>query len=147
MYRDIEQREFARRLRNTMTTAERTLWRLLRADQLRGLRFRRQVAIGAYVVDFVCFGQKLIVELDGPQHQEEQAKKHDADRERWLMSQDFRTVRFRNHELDDDPRGVADRILRVLDGVASVERLPLSPALSTRASEPEGLTRRGDERE
>jgi hypothetical protein len=63
------------------------------------------------------------------------------------MSQDFRTVRFRNHELDDDPRGVADRIHRVLDGVASVEWLPRSPSLSTRESEPEGLTRRGDERE
>src|SRR4051794_24289196 len=115
MYRHIEQRDFARRLRNAMTPAERTLWRLLRADQLRGYRFRRQAAIGPFVADFVCFARKLIVELDGPQHEEEQAKRHDADREHWLASQGFRTLRFRNHILDEDPRAVADHILKVLD--------------------------------
>jgi very-short-patch-repair endonuclease len=137
MYRDIEQREFARRLRNNMTTAERTLWRLLRADQLRGSRFRRQAAIGPYVADFVCFSQKLIVELDGPQHEEELTKKHDADREGWLSSQGFHTLRFRNHQLDDDPRALAEHILAVLNEMASTEALPLSPALSTRERGPE----------
>jgi very-short-patch-repair endonuclease len=128
MYRDIEQREFARRLRNAMTPAERTLWRLLRADQLRGFRFRRQAAIGRYVVDFVCFSRKIIVELDGPQHEEESAQKYDADRPRWLASQGFQTMRFRNHLLDEDPRAVAQCILDVLDGWASIEGLSPLPS-------------------
>jgi very-short-patch-repair endonuclease len=114
MYRDVEQREFARQLRNRMTAVERTLWRLLRADQLRGFRFRRQAAIGSYVVDFVCFSRKLIVELDGPQHAQESAQSHDAVRGKWLASQGFRTLRFWNHELDQNPQLVAEAILMAL---------------------------------
>ncbi|MGD9723123.1 MAG: endonuclease domain-containing protein [Pirellulales bacterium] len=67
MYHDREQRDFARGLRNEPTEAERRLWHFLRASRL-GVKFRRQAAIGAYVVDFACFSHKLIVELDGPQH-------------------------------------------------------------------------------
>jgi very-short-patch-repair endonuclease len=53
MYRDREQREYARQLRNNATDAERKLWRALRAQQLAGYKFRRQAAIGPYVVDLV----------------------------------------------------------------------------------------------
>jgi very-short-patch-repair endonuclease len=67
MYRDEEQREFARKLRKELTDAEKSLWHFLRGNKL-GVKFRRQAAIGAYVVDFVCFSHQLIVELDGPQH-------------------------------------------------------------------------------
>jgi very-short-patch-repair endonuclease len=84
MYRDRDQRDFARDLRNQMTEAEKRLWRLLRAQQIGGWKFRRQAAIGPYVVDFVCFSHKLIVELDGPQHAEDDAAKHDARRTAWL---------------------------------------------------------------
>jgi very-short-patch-repair endonuclease len=78
MYRNEDQRNFARSLRNQMTDPEKRLWRFLRAGQLGGHKFRRQVAIGPYVVDFVCLSHKLIVELDGPQHQEQLAAEHDA---------------------------------------------------------------------
>ncbi len=113
MYRDPEQRDFARRLRNEATPAERRLWHFLRAEKL-GVKFRRQAAIGAYVVDFVCFSHKLIVELDGPQHVEDQGQEHDARRTAWLASHGFRVIRFRNQALDDDIRLVVEEIKRAL---------------------------------
>jgi very-short-patch-repair endonuclease len=62
MYRDEEQRDFARQLRSECTEAEKNLWYFLRGNKL-GVKFRRQAAIGVYVVDFVCFSNKLIVSL------------------------------------------------------------------------------------
>jgi very-short-patch-repair endonuclease len=79
MYRDQEQRDFARRLRNEATTAEVRLWHFLKAGKL-GVKFRRQAAIGAYIGDFVCFSHRLIVELDGPQHVEAAGLKRDERR-------------------------------------------------------------------
>jgi very-short-patch-repair endonuclease len=89
MYRDTNQREFARALRNQPTDAEIRLRHFLRAQNLRGRKFRRQAAIGAYIVDFVCFTDKLIVELDGPQHLDPEAVEprqaaHDLTRCAWL---------------------------------------------------------------
>jgi very-short-patch-repair endonuclease len=114
MYRDREQRDFARSLRNFMTEAEKRLWRLLRAQQIDGWKFRRQAAIGPYVVDFVCFSHKLIVELDGPQHAEPDAARHDTRRTSWLTSQGFRVLRFWNHQLDEEILGVVDTIRAAL---------------------------------
>ena len=94
MYRDDDQREFARALRNQPTDAERRLWHFLRAQQRRGRKFRRQATIGTYVVDFVCFADKLIVELDGPQHLDPEAARHDERRTNWLASRGLRDVRF-----------------------------------------------------
>ena len=113
MYRDQEQRDFARQLRNRPTEAEKRLWYFLRAERL-GVKFRRQAAIGAYVVDFVRFAHKLIVELDGPQHMEADARAHDARRTAWLASRGFHVIRFRNPELDEDIRGVVERIKGLL---------------------------------
>jgi very-short-patch-repair endonuclease len=126
MYRDQEQRDFARSLRNYMTEAEKRLWQLLRAGQLGGCKFRRQAAIGPYIVDFVCFSHKLVVELDGPQHAEEQAARHDARRTAWLTSQGFRVLRFRNHELDEGILGVVDAIRAALQQTG-ISPLPNHP--------------------
>jgi len=112
MYRDDQQRDFARELRGQPQPAERDLWHFLRAEKL-GVKFRRQAAIGAYIVDFVCFARKVIVELDGPQHLESAA--YDQQRTAWLAAQGFRVVRFRNHELDWDIRGVVRRIAEALE--------------------------------
>jgi very-short-patch-repair endonuclease len=68
MYRDANQRDFARNLRNNCTDEERRLWNALRAQQLKGYKFRRQAAIGEYIVDFVSFSCKVVIELDGGQH-------------------------------------------------------------------------------
>jgi very-short-patch-repair endonuclease len=113
MYRNQEQRDFARQLRNDATPAEKRLRHFLRADKL-GVKFRRQAAIGPYIVDFVCFSHRLIVELDGPQHIEEKGQVHDARRTAWLASRGFRVIRFRNHQLDEDMSSVVDEIKRAL---------------------------------
>lgn len=112
---DTDQREFARALRNQSTDAEKRLWHFLRAGQLRGRKFRRQAAIGPYVVDFVCFADKLIVELDSPQYLEPEAVEQDKRRTNWLASRGFRVVRFRNQELDENIRAVVDAIGRAID--------------------------------
>ncbi|TWT99980.1 hypothetical protein Pla108_09240 [Botrimarina colliarenosi] len=121
MYRDAEQREFARKLRREMTDAERKLWRSLRCEQLRGWKFRRQAAIGAYIVDFVCFDAKLVVELDGGQHNTAEGKHHDLRRTAWLESQGFRVVRFWNHDALEDADALVEAIafaLKCHTGVA-----------------------------
>jgi very-short-patch-repair endonuclease len=113
MYRDQEQREFARWLRNEATPAETRLWHFLRAGRL-GVKFRRQAAIGACIVDFICFSHCLIVELDGPQHVEAKGKEHDARRTAWLASRGFRVIRFRNQALEEDIWLVVEEIRRAL---------------------------------
>jgi very-short-patch-repair endonuclease len=114
MYRDADQRDFARRLRNQMTPAEKELWRFLRAAQLDGHKFRRQVAIGPYIVDFACLAMALLVELDGPQHGEAAAQDHDERRTAWLIKKGYRTIRFWNHELDENIHAVVDKIREAL---------------------------------
>jgi len=101
-----------RELRVQSTEAEKRLWRQLRDRQLGNFKFRRQVAIGPYVADFVCFDQRLIVEVDGGQHGIDIAK--DEARTAWLESQDFRVVRFWNNDVLENLEGVLTRLLEVL---------------------------------
>jgi very-short-patch-repair endonuclease len=110
MYRDKAQRDFARTLRNEPTPAEKRLWHFLRVQKLSGYKFRRQAAIGPYVVDFVCFSPKLIIELDGPQHLEPTAVEHDMQRTDWLSARGFHILRFRNQELDENMHAVVHAI-------------------------------------
>lgn len=84
----------ARTLRREQTDAERKLWWALRARRLEGFKFKRQVPIGRYIADFMCFECKLIVELDGSQHLAQVA--YDEARTRWLEAQGYRVVRFWN---------------------------------------------------
>ncbi|MBS0457482.1 MAG: endonuclease domain-containing protein [Proteobacteria bacterium] len=79
-----------------MTDAERRLWRCLRMRQIDGGRFRRQHPVGPYILDFVCLERRLIVEVDGGQHQE---SVHDAHRDAYLRTQGFAVLRFWNHEV------------------------------------------------
>jgi very-short-patch-repair endonuclease len=102
--------EFARSLRSNPTDAERKLWRLLRDKQLGGVRSRRQQPIGPYVVDFVCPEARLVVELDGSQHGEEENAKYDEARTAWLESRGYRVVRFVNRDMLKSPETVADAI-------------------------------------
>src|SRR5689334_24729879 len=125
MYQDKAQRDFARTLRNESTPAEKRLWQSLRAQSLRGHKFRRQAAIGPYIVDFVCFSHKLVIELDGPQHLEPEAVEYDKRRIDWLSSRGFRLLRFRNQELDEDVRAVVAKIDRALTELAASAEQPL----------------------
>jgi very-short-patch-repair endonuclease len=99
---------FARHLRKNLTDAERRLWWRLRGEQLGGARFRKQAPIGKYVVDFVCFERKLIIELDGGQHAARVEK--DEVRTAWLESQGFRVLRFWNHLIFEDIDPVLEAI-------------------------------------
>ena len=113
MYRDQEQREFARQLRNEPTPAEKRLWHFLRAGKL-GVKFRRQAAIGVYIVDYACFSHGLIVKLDGPQHLDTAAIEYDRQRTAWLASRGFRVIRFRNQALDENILQVVEEIQHAL---------------------------------
>ena len=94
----------ARRLRSNPTDAEKRLWSRLRRKQLAGHRFRRQVPLGTYVVDFACLEARLIVEVDGGQHGEQ--GKRDAARTAWLEAQGFRVLRFGNNDVLENTDGV-----------------------------------------
>ncbi|MCD5408251.1 endonuclease domain-containing protein [Candidatus Bipolaricaulota bacterium] len=107
----------ARRMRCQATDAERLLWQKLRGRQL-GVKFRRQAPIGPYIVDFVCFEKRLVVELDGSQHGLPPRRAYDAQRSRWLRSQGFRVLRFWDSEVLIDIEGVLRRILQELEGRA-----------------------------
>ena len=103
----------AKCMRHTSTDAETRLWRYLRATRFRGFKFRRQQPLGDYIVDFVCFERKLIVEADGSQHIEH-AVPDDA-RTAWLESQGFTVVRFWNDVVLSETNRVLDEILRILE--------------------------------
>lgn len=103
----------ARRLRKTMTDAEQALWRHLRGRQLAGFRFRRQVPIGRYIVDFACLDVGLIVEVDGGQH--EINRDDDAIRDAWLVKEGYRVLRFWNNDVLSNREGV---LLRISDALA-----------------------------
>jgi hypothetical protein len=78
---------FAKQLRREQTDAERRLWRELRAGRFAGAKFKRQQPIGGYIVDLVCFEERLVIELDGGQHQVQ--TDYDGGRDKWLGSQGF----------------------------------------------------------
>ena len=105
---------FAKRMRYTPTEAEARLWWHLRAARLRGLKFRRQQPIGDYIVDFICFERKLIIEVDGSQHLD--AIERDDVRTAWLESVGFTVLRFWNDDVLRDAGCVAQEIARVVEG-------------------------------
>jgi very-short-patch-repair endonuclease len=86
----------------------------LRNKQLTGVKFRRQQPLGKYIVDFVSFEKKLIVEIDGGQHNENQTAGQDEVRTAWLNSQGFRVVRFWNNEVIENLKGVLIKIPEVI---------------------------------
>jgi very-short-patch-repair endonuclease len=106
----------AKRMRQSATDAETKLWRNLRAGRLAGYKFRRQQPIGRYIVDFVCFEQRLVIEVDGGQHLEAQLS--DALRTEWLESEGFRVLRFWN----DDVLLRADLVLTEILRMLSIRR-------------------------
>jgi very-short-patch-repair endonuclease len=95
-------------LRKELTPAEQRLWAYLRGDKLNGVNFRRQHALGKYIVDFCSVKAKLIIELDGNQHLEQEA--YDAERTVFLESKGYRVLRFWNNEVLNDIKGVLGAI-------------------------------------
>jgi very-short-patch-repair endonuclease len=104
----VERRQFARALRRQPTRAEEVLWAQLRGSRFHGAKFRRQVPFDRYVVDFYCHAAKLVVELDGRQH--EWFAEYDAGRTEVLERAGVRVLRFTNAEVCDDLDAVLARI-------------------------------------
>ena len=102
---------FAKKLRSNSTEAEKYLWYVLRNKSL-GVKFRRQAVIGQFIVDFVSFEKKLIVEVDGGQHAKSE---HDNVRDQWLMGQGFKILRFWNYEVLGNRDGVLQKIVEYLE--------------------------------
>ena len=100
----------ARELRNNLTEAEKYLWYKLRAENL-GCKFRRQGVIGKYIVDFVCFERKLVIEVDGGQHAQSAS---DEQRDQWLKEQGLKVLRFWNNDVLSNRDGVLEKIIECL---------------------------------
>ena len=102
----------ARTLRKNMTDAEHALWSKLKRRQVANLKFRRQQILGPYIVDFVCFEKRLIVEVDGGQHSEQIER--DQRRTVWLEAQGYQVLRFWNNEVLGNIDGVTQVILETV---------------------------------
>ncbi len=103
-------KKYSRRLRKEMTEAERVLWSRIRGKQLKGLQVYRQKPIGRFVVDFYCPKAKLVIEVDGGQHYTEELRAKDETRDRYMMTQGLRTLRFSDKEIFENLTGVLEEI-------------------------------------
>ena len=101
----------ARTLRSRMTNAERKLWYALRDRRFAGFKFRRQVPIGPFIADFVCFEERLVIEVDGGQHAE---SRRDERRDRWFAANRFRVLHFWNNDVLSNLEGVMTVVAQAL---------------------------------
>jgi len=111
--RNAKLQQRARTLRNQSTDAERHLWQHLRGKQLGGMRFRRQVPVAGFIVDFACLEAKVIVELDGAQHTQNVG--YDEQRDRLIEAQGFRVLRFWDNQVFQETQAVLQEIMRALE--------------------------------
>ncbi|WHN65585.1 endonuclease domain-containing protein [Cysteiniphilum sp. QT6929] len=105
---------FQKQLKTNQTNAEQTLWYYLRNRHLGNYKFRRQVIIDSYIVDFVCFEKKLIVECDGGQHNDMEKKALDEVRTQNLVGKGYRILRFWNHDILEKTEDVLNNIYKEL---------------------------------
>ncbi len=110
-----EMKSRARKLRKNATLAESNLWYTLRNRGLNGYKFHRQFLIGSYIVDFVCWEKKLVVEIDGGQHLEN--SQYDGNRTTYLNSRGFRVLRYWNNDVLDKTQAVLNNILDTLESI------------------------------
>ena len=102
----LPKKDFAKHLRN-----EKKLWQQLRAHRFEDCKFKRQVPIGSYIVDFASLKNRLIIELDGSQHE---GSTRDEIRDAWLRAQGFRILRFWNIDINQALDGT---LLAILDAL------------------------------
>jgi very-short-patch-repair endonuclease len=125
MVSTLIRRAAAKKLRANTTPHERTLWRALRELPLDGSHFRRQAPIGPYVVDFLCPAKRLIIELDGGHHNEDEEAARDRVRQDWLEKEGYRVIRFWNSEISGNLNGVLEKIYAELYGSRDAEAASL----------------------
>lgn len=97
-------------LRNHGTSAEASLWNLIKGKKLEGRKFRRQQSIGNFIVDFCCPSEKLIIELDGDHHGDYIQIEKDRSRDKYLEDLGFKVIRFENKLVFTDPEYVIQKI-------------------------------------
>ena len=114
--------KFAKQMRSDATKSEARLWAVLRAKKLDGWKFKRQVPLGPFIADFVCFDARLVIEADGGQHSERES---DDMRDRWFADNGFRVLRFWNNEIMDN-----------MDGVVAALRQALTPSPTSPSTVP-----------
>ena len=105
-----ERNILARELRKNSTIQERRLWNLLKNRQFHNLKFKRQQPMGNYIVDFICKEAKIIVEIDGGQHNEPNNIIADRERTKYLEQLGYKVVRFWNNEVYENFDGVMRRL-------------------------------------
>ena len=103
-------------LRNNSTYAEVFLWQQIKKGQLEERKFRRQTSIGSYIVDFYCPEEKIVVELDGDAHFDEETMKYDKERTKYLESIGLRVVRFENQDVLKNTEYVLNTIKKLFGG-------------------------------
>ena len=98
-----------------MTPQERKLWYIIRNRQFFGYRFRRQFPLGQYIVDFICREKKIIIEIDGGQHNEIKNIQYDNKRTKYLISEGYKVLRFWNNDIDKNIGGVYEMLKEVFE--------------------------------
>ncbi len=106
--------KITKQLRIHQTPWEAKLWYYLRGGRFLGLKFKRQVPMGKYVADFCCQEKKLIIELDGGGHNEDEALKFDLIRESYLKGEGYNVLRFWNNDVDSNIEGVLEVVRKSL---------------------------------
>ena len=137
----------ARLLRSRLTDAERKLWYALRNRRFAGAKFRRQVPVGPYVADFLCYEARLVIEVDGGQHAE---STKDRRRDRWFAANAFRVLRFWNNDVHSNLEGVLMAIVDALGATphpARAARGRPSPARGEGTRAPSIQSPKGERRE
>ena len=109
------QKQRARYLRNNMTDCERKLWSIIRNRQFYGYRFLRQYCIGSYIVDFICREKKVIIEVDGGQHNQLNNISYDSIRTNYLNSLGYKVIRFWNNDIEQNIEGVYMKLKEILN--------------------------------
>ena len=121
-------RRFAKSMRRDATDAEQKMWMLLRDRRFSGVKFRRQVPIGSFILDFVSFEHRLVIEVDGGQHADSSA---DQSRDAELTRRGLKTIRYWNNDVLENPDGVlTDLLIRLglLEGDPSPGALRAPPS-------------------
>ncbi len=113
IHTDQSFKQARRDLRDQTTIQEKILWRYLRGSRL-GYKFRRQHSIGPYIVDFYCAQKRLIIEIDGSQHSENEIRTYDQTRTEYLESLHHKVLRFWNNDINTNINAVLDRIQKAL---------------------------------
>ncbi|MEE1656356.1 endonuclease domain-containing protein [Microvirga sp. CF3062] len=125
-------RSFAKGQRSISTRAEALFWQQVRAGRFHGYKFKRQVPITPYIVDFLCAEARVIVELDGTPHERAEQKAHDERRDAFLRSQGFRILRFSNDLMLGNGNLVLDSVRQAIEAELGPSpdllRRPPSPA-------------------